>query len=201
MTDGIIRCPWPKGNPLMIAYHDHEWGRPNHDDRKLFEAVILDGFQAGLSWSAILNKRENFRKAFDNFDAEKIARYQSKKINALLQDAGIIRNRLKIEASVKNAKAYLKTREEFGSFDKYIWQFTRYKTIQNKWKRFRQIPVSTKISDAMSKDMKQRGFSFCGTTICYAFIQAVGMVNDHLADCFCHAEIKKATFKFDLLNT
>ena len=184
------RCLWCGTDPLMVAYHDHEWGRPNHDDRKLFEAVILDGFQAGLSWSTILRKRENFRKAFDNFDAEKIARYNSKKLNALMKDEGIIRNRLKVEASVKNAKAFLQAQEAFGSFDKYIWQFTGYKTIHNKWKRQNQIPVSTKYSDAMSKDMKKRGFSFCGTTICYAFMQATGMVNDHLAGCFCYEEIK-----------
>ena len=189
MPKEITRCPWPKDDPLMLAYHDREWGRPNHDDRKLFEAVVLDGFQAGLSWSTIMNKRENFRKAFDYFDAEKIARYNSKKLNSLLQDAGIIRNRMKIEASVKNAKAFLKIQDEFGSFDKYIWQFTDYKTIHNKWKQLKQLPASTKESDAMSKDMKQRGFGFCGTTICYAFMQAVGMVNDHLVECFCYDEI------------
>lgn len=183
------RCLWCGTDPLMVSYHDHEWGRPNHDDRKLFEAVILDGFQAGLSWSTILRKRENFRKAFDNFDAEKIARYNAKKLNALMNDEGIIRNRLKIESSVRNAKSFLKTQEEFGSFDKYIWQFTDYKTIHNKWKQQKQIPASTKQSDAMSKDMKMRGFNFCGTTICYAFMQATGMVNDHLADCFCYKEI------------
>jgi len=189
MAKQLTRCTWPGTNPLMIDYHDHEWGRPNHDDRKLFEAVVLDGFQAGLSWSTIINKRENFRKAFDNFDPDKIACYNAKKLTALMQDTGIIRNRMKIEASVKNAKAFLKTQEEFGSFDKYIWQFTDYKTIHNKWKHLRQIPASTKQSDAMSKDMKQRGFSFCGTTICYAFMQAVGMVNDHTMECFCYREI------------
>ena len=189
MTKQIIRCTWPGTDPLMLAYHDKEWGRPQHDDRNLFEAVILDGFQAGLSWSTIMNKRENFRKAFNNFDAEKIARYNSKKLNSLMQDAGIIRNKMKIEASVKNAKAFLKIQEEFGSFDKYIWQFTDYKTIHNKWKHLKQLPASTKISDTMSKDMKKRGFSFCGTTICYAFMQAVGMVNDHMVDCFCYREI------------
>ncbi len=178
----------------MIAYHDREWGRPSHNDRKLFEAVVLDGFQAGLSWSTILNKRENFRKAFDNFDAEKIARYNSRKLNALMNDAGIIRNKMKIEASVKNAKTFLKTQEEFGSFDRYIWQFTDHKTIHNKWEHRKQIPASTKESDAMSKDMKQRGFGFCGTTICYAFMQAVGMVNDHLMDCFCYNQIRASSY-------
>jgi len=147
------------------------------------------GFQAGLSWSTILRKRENFRKAFDNFDAKKIACYNPKKLNTLMQDEGIIRNRLKVDSSVRNAKAFLKTQEEFGSFDKYIWQFTNCKTIHNKWKQQKQIPASSKESDAMSKDMKKRGFNFCGTTICYAFMQATGMVNDHLADCFCYKEI------------
>lgn len=180
------RCLWPGTDELMLAYHDNEWGRPCHDDRKLFEAVILDGFQAGLSWSTILRKRENFRKAFDNFDAQKIAKYNAKKLNALMQDEGIIRNRLKIEASVKNAKAFLAVQKEFGSFDKYIWQFTNYKTINNKVKRQGEIAASSPESDAMSKDMKKRGFSFCGTTICYAFMQATGMVNDHLVECYCH---------------
>ncbi|HXH17673.1 MAG TPA: DNA-3-methyladenine glycosylase I [Chitinophagales bacterium] len=189
MTVQPSRCGWCGTDPLMVAYHDHEWGRPSHDDRRLFEAVVLDGFQAGLSWSTIMKKRENFRRAFDHFDAEKIARYNSKKLGSLLKDAGIIRNRMKIEAAVVNAKAFLKTQEQFGSFDKYIWQFTGYKTIHNRWKHLKQIPFSTKLSDAMSKDMKQRGFRFCGTTICYAFMQAVGMVNDHLIGCFCYDEI------------
>lgn len=190
MAQTVIRCPWPKDDPLMLSYHDHEWGRPAHDDRKLFEAIVLDAFQAGLSWRTVINKRENFRTAFDDFDAEKIARYNSRKLQSLLQNAGIIRNRMKMEASVRNAKAFLKVQDEFGSFDKYIWQFTGYKTIHNRWKHLKQIPASTKESDAMSKDMKQRGFTFCGTTICYAFMQAAGMVNDHLVDCFCYEEIK-----------
>lgn len=183
------RCGWTISDPLMIEYHDNEWGRPVHDDRKLFEAVVLDGFQAGLSWKTILYKRENFRKAFNNFDAAKIARYGDKKIQSLLQDAGIIRNRLKIEASVTNAKVFLAVQKEFGSFDKYIWQFTDYKTKVNKRKSLKDIPASTPESDAMSKDMKKRGFKFCGTTICYAFMQAVGMVNDHTVDCFCYEEL------------
>lgn len=178
------RCGWTNTDPLMIEYHDMEWGRPLHDDCKLFEAVILDGFQAGLSWKTILHKRENFRKAFDNFDAKKIAKYGDKKVQELLSNEGIIRNRLKIAASITNARTYLEVQKEFGSFDKYIWQFTNYTTTVNAWKSMKEIPVSSLESDAMSKDMKKRGFKFCGTTICYAFMQAVGMVNDHTMDCF-----------------
>lgn len=186
----VRRCAWSTNNPLYIHYHDKEWGRPEHDDQKLFEAVVLDGFQAGLSWLTILNKRENFRKAFDHFDAEKVARYNERKIQSLLQDAGIIRNKAKVRAAVTNAQVFLDTQDEFGSFDKYIWQFTDGGTIQNDWKDIRQIPASTKESDVMSKDMKQRGFKFCGTTICYAFMQAVGMVNDHLVDCHIYDEVR-----------
>ena len=187
----VKRCAWVGDDPLYIDYHDNEWGKPVHDDRKLFEAVILDGFQAGLSWLTILKKRENFRTAFDNFDAEKIARYDEKKVQSLLQDKGIIRNKLKVRAAVTNAQAFLKTQQEFGSFDKYIWQFTGHQTIVNAWKNIQKLPVSTPESDAMSKDMKQRGFKFCGTTICYAFMQAVGMVNDHTVDCFCYEKSAK----------
>jgi DNA-3-methyladenine glycosylase I len=188
MTTDPFRCPWCGTDPLYVHYHDHEWGRPQHDDRKLFEAVVLDGFQAGLSWLTILRKRENFRKAFDGFDAEKIARYTPRKLETLLQDPGIIRNRMKVNASVTNAQAFLAVQEQFGSFDGYIWQFTDGRTIQNAWQNMKELPASTRESDAMSKDMKQRGFKFCGTTICYAFMQAVGMVNDHLVECHCYGK-------------
>jgi DNA-3-methyladenine glycosylase I len=189
MKPQTIRCDWTNNNPYNIEYHDTEWGVPLHDDQKLFEFLILDAFQAGLSWLTILKKRENFRKAFDNFDAKKIALYDDKKINELLNNAGIIRNKLKIHAAVSNAKSFLKIREEFGSFDKYIWQFTKHKTIVNKWKNWKEIPASTKESDAMSKDLKKRGFKFVGSTICYAFMQAAGMVNDHTVDCFRYKEV------------
>lgn len=184
------RCTWPNGKENDIIYHDNEWGVPLHDDRKLFEFIILDGFQAGLSWSTILNKRENFRKAFDNFDANIIAKYNEEKVQSHLQDKGIIRNKLKIRAAISNAKCFLEIQNEYGSFDKYIWQFTNGKTIQNKWKTMSEIPVSTPESDAMSKDLKKRGFKFVGTTICYAFMQAAGMVNDHLVSCFRYDEVR-----------
>jgi DNA-3-methyladenine glycosylase I len=184
-----IRCPWPSTDELMIRYHDDEWGVPVHDDRKLFEFLVLDAFQAGLSWKTILHRREGFRKAFDNFDPYKIAKYDEADYQRLLNDAGIIRNRAKISGTMKNAKAFVQVVEEFGSFDKYIWQFTGYKTIQNKWKANGEVPAFTAESDAMSKDMKKRGFAFCGTTICYAFMQAAGMVNDHLADCFRYEQV------------
>jgi DNA-3-methyladenine glycosylase I len=184
-------CSWPNGKKLDIIYHNTEWGVPLHDDRKLFEFIILDGFQAGLSWSTILNKRENFRNAFDDFDAQKIVGYDENKVEQLMQNAGIIRNRLKIMSSISNAKSFLKIQKEFGSFDKYIWQFTNGKTIQNNWETHKEIPVSTLQSDAMSKDLKKRGFKFVGSTICYAFMQAAGMVNDHTANCFRHEEVKK----------
>ena len=177
------RCDWPKGE-LMMEYHDKEWGKPLHDDVKLFEFLILDGFQAGLSWEIVLKKRENFRKAFSNFDPVKISRYNQKKINSLLNDAGIIRNRLKIESTIINAKKFLEVQKEFGSFDKYIWQFTNHKTIKNKFKTMNEIPAKTKESDEMSKTLKERGFKFIGSTICYAFMQAAGMVNDHMTYCF-----------------
>jgi len=183
------RCPWPGADALMQHYHDVEWGTPQHDDRKLFEAVILDTFQAGLSWKTVLHKRENFRAAFDNFDAKEIAKYDEKKIAALLNDAGIIRNKLKVRAAVINAQKFLEVQKEFGSFDKYIWQFTNYKTITNKNKTLKDFVASSKESDAMSKNMQQRGFKFVGTTICYAFMQAVGMVNDHTVDCFRYKKV------------
>ncbi len=186
---GPMRCVWADGNPLYENYHDAEWGVPLHDDQKLFEFLILEGMQAGLSWLTILRKRENFRKAFDNFDAEKIARYDKRKIKKLLSDPGIIRNRLKVAAAVTNARAFLKTWEEFGSFDKYIWRFVDGKSIKNKWKSIKQIPARTKESDAMSKDLLQRRFKFVGSTICYAHMQATGMVNDHLVQCFRYDEL------------
>jgi len=178
------RCPWPADDKLMITYHDEEWGVPIHDDRKLFEFIVLDAFQAGLSWKTVLHKRENFRKAFDNFKPEKIARYNEKKIQSLLADEGIIRNQQKIRATVQNANVFLSIQKEFGSFDKYIWQFTGHKTINNKWKDISHIPARSKESDAMSKDLIGRGFRFVGSTICYAFMQAAGMVNDHIVGCF-----------------
>ncbi len=180
------RCGWSVSDPIYIKYHDEEWGVPVHDDRKLFEFLILEGFQAGLSWITILRKRENFRKAFDNFDAERIARYGKRKINSLLNDVGIIRNKLKVEAAVTNARAFLKVQEEFGSFDKYIWQFVGYKPVKNKFKSLKEVPASTDLSDLMSKDLKKRGFKFVGTTICYAHMQATGMVNDHIITCWKH---------------
>jgi DNA-3-methyladenine glycosylase I len=178
-----IRCGWAKGEQY-IRYHDEEWGVPVHDDRTLFEFLILEGAQAGLSWSTILNKRENYRRAFDGFDPRRIARYQPSKIKSLLTDAGIVRNKLKIVSAVENAKAFLRVQEEFGSFDRYIWQFVGGKPRVNKRKSLRQIPARTPESDAMSKDLKRRGFKFVGSTICYAFMQGVGMVNDHIVDCF-----------------
>lgn len=184
------RCAWPLKNPLMIEYHDKEWGTPLHDDRKLFEFMVLDAFQAGLSWNTIINKRKNFEKAFDNFVPEKVARYSEAKIQKLLNDAGIIRNKLKIYSTVNNAKLFLKIQKEFGTFDKYIWQFTGGKTLHNKWKTLKEIPASTKESDEMSKDLKKRGFNFVGTTICYAFMQAAGMVNDHIVGCYRYKELK-----------
>jgi DNA-3-methyladenine glycosylase I len=173
----------------MIRYHDTEWGVPLHDDRRLFEFLVLDGFQAGLSWSTILNKRDNFRRAFDNFDPVEISSYRRKKIGSLLKDTGIIRNRLKIETSITNARAFLDIQKQFGSFDKYIWQFVDHKPIVNKWRKMKDIPANTTESDAMSKDLKKRGFKFVGTTICYAFIQAAGMVNDHIISCYRYREV------------
>ena len=183
------RCLWAGDDPLYIAYHDKEWGVPSHDDKHLFEMLILEGAQAGLSWITILRKRENYRRAFANWDAEKIARFGKRDVTRLLADAGIVRNRLKITAAIDNARAFLKAREEFGSFDKYIWQFGGGVPIANKRRTLRDIPARTRESDAMSHDLKQRGFRFVGTTICYAFMQAVGMVNDHVLSCFRHAEV------------
>lgn len=181
------RCHWPT-NELSIRYHDEEWGKPLHDDRGLFEFLILEGAQAGLSWDTILRKRENYRKAFDGFDVNKVARYTDKKLAKLLLDEGIIRNRLKIASAVSNANAFLKVQEEFGSFDKYIWSFVDGKPILNKLTESSQIPAKTEVSDAISKDLKKRGFNFVGSTIMYAFMQATGMVNDHLVSCFRYKE-------------
>jgi DNA-3-methyladenine glycosylase I len=178
------RCPWPLNDPQMIAYHDTEWGVPVHDDRKLFEFLVLDAFQAGVSWAIVLHKRENFRQAFHNFDYTRIAKYTARDIKRLLGDAGIIRNRLKIAAAINNAQRFLGVQKEFGSFDQYIWQFVDGKPIVNKWKTLRQIPATSPESDAMSRDLKARGFKFVGSTICYAFMQAAGLVNDHVVDCF-----------------
>ena len=182
------RCGWAK-NELAVKYHDEEWGVPLHDDRLLFEFLILEGAQAGLSWDTILAKRENYRKAFDNFDAKKIAKYGDEKYNELLNNAGIVRNRLKIKSAIKNANAFLKIQKEFGSFDKYIWSFVGGEPIVNKFKELSDVPAKTEISDAMSKDLKKRGFNFVGSTICYAFMQATGMVNDHIVSCFRHKEV------------
>lgn len=191
MNINIKRCGWTLTNPKMIEYHDKEWGVPLHNDRKLFEYIVLDGFQAGLSWNTVINKRKNFRKAFDNFDPTKIAQYNEKKIKELLNDEGIIRNKLKINAAVENARAFLKVKKEFGTFDKYIWQFTGGKTIVNKFKELKELPATSKESDLMSKDLKNRGFKFVGSTICYAFMQAAGMVNDHVVSCFRHKAVMR----------
>ena len=177
------RCNWPS-NELAIRYHDKEWGRPVHDDRVFFEFLILEGAQAGLSWDTILRKRENYRRAFDGFDAKKIAKYDKRKIAALMSDEGIVRNRLKIEATISNAKAFLEVQREFGSFDKYVWPFVGGKPMVNRWTGLKQLPASTPESDALSKDLRKRGFRFVGTTIIYAFMQATGLVNDHLTTCF-----------------
>ena len=180
------QCIWPGEDALMIQYHNEEWGVPVHDDRKLFEFLVLDAFQAGLSWKTILHRRENFRKAFANFDYKKVARFDETKEAELLQDEGIIRNKLKVKGTVINAKLFIDVQKEFGSFDKYIWQFTGGKTLDGKRKSSSEIPATSPESDAMSKDLKKRGFKFVGSTICYAFMQAAGMVNDHLISCSCH---------------
>jgi DNA-3-methyladenine glycosylase I len=182
------RCHWA-WNELVLRYHDEEWGVPLHDDRRLFEFLILEGAQAGLSWNTILKKRENYRKAFDNFDPRKIARYNAKKIAKLLQDAGIVRNRLKIAAAIRNAKAFLAVQKEFGSFNAYVWQFVGGKPKQNRWSKDQPAPARTPESDAMSKDLQKRNFTFVGSTICYAFMQAVGIVNDHDMSCFRRTEV------------
>jgi DNA-3-methyladenine glycosylase I len=186
------RCDWANGSDLLQSYHDHEWGVEVHDDRTLFEFLVLEGAQAGLSWSTVLRKREAYRKAFDNFDSGKISRYSGKAVARLLANPGIIRNRLKINATIANARAFLQVRKEFGSFDRYIWQFVDGKPIRNAWKTMAEIPASTPVSVAMSKDLQKRGFKFVGPTICYAFMQAVGMVNDHVVGCFRYKEIRRS---------
>ncbi len=191
MTPTKIRCAWPGTDPLMLAYHDEEWGTPLHDDSRLFEFLILEGAQAGLSWRTILNKRENYRRAFDRFDVKKVARYDARKRKLLLADAGIVRNRLKIESTIDNARAFLDVQDEFGSFDGYIWRFVDGEPIVNRFRALKEIPARTKESDAMSKDLKKRGFRFVGSTICYAFMQATGMVNDHAVDCFRYRVVSK----------
>lgn len=188
----LNRCSWCGSDPVYIKYHDEEWGVPVHDDRKLFEMLNLEGAQAGLSWITILRKREKYLQLFDNFDAEKIVKYSDKKLENILQDSGIVRNKLKVNSVVTNAKAYMQVQKEFGSFDKYIWQFVGGKPIVNNFKSLNKVPAKTEISDAMSKDLKKRGFKFIGSTICYAFMQAVGMVNDHIVDCFRYKEVMKS---------
>ncbi|CAN5339585.1 DNA-3-methyladenine glycosylase I [soil metagenome] len=183
-----IRCDWVTDDPLYIDYHDHEWGVPLYDDQRLFELLILEGAQAGLSWLTVLKKRDNYRVAFDNFIPEKIAVYNQHKVDELLNNSGIIRNRLKIASTITNAQAYLQLLKEYKSFSAYIWQFVANKPIQNHWQSLKDIPVKTLISDQMSKDLKKRGFKFIGSTICYAFMQAVGMVNDHTTACFCYGK-------------
>jgi len=180
------RCSWPGEDALMIRYHDEEWGVPVHDDRKLFEFLVLDAFQAGLSWRTILHKRESFRKAFAGFDYKKVAKFDEARQDALMQDAGIIRNRLKIKGTVENARRFMEIQKEFGSFDRYIWQFTGGRTLNGRRKSNSEIPATSPESDAMSADLRKRGFKFVGSTICYAFMQAAGMVNDHLISCPCH---------------
>lgn len=182
---------WPGNNELMIEYHDKEWGVPLHDDRKLFEFFVLDSFQAGLSWNIVLKKRGNFKKAFDNFNYEKIAKYTKEDFKRLINDSGIIRNRLKIQTTIINAQKFLEIQKEFGSFDKYIWKFTKGKPIKNEFKEVNDLPARTELSDEISKDLKSRGFKFVGSTICYAFMQAAGIVNDHTTNCFRHGEVSR----------
>jgi DNA-3-methyladenine glycosylase I len=188
----LIRCGWCKDDPLYVAYHDEEWGVPVHDDRTLFEFLVLEGAQAGLSWITILRKRPAYRQAFDDFEPEKVARYDARRIARLLRDEGIVRNRLKVESAVKNARAFLRVQEEFGSFARYQWQFTGGRPIQNRRRSVKEVPARTDVSDALSKDLKRRGFSFVGSTIVYAHMQAVGMVNDHVIACFRYSQVKKA---------
>ena len=184
------RCEWGTSSALYIEYHDMEWGVPVHDERKLFEFLILEGAQAGLSWSTILNKRQAYTQAFDNFEPVKVASYDVTRVQQLLTNSGIVRNRLKIQAAIQNARSFLEIQDQYGSFDTYIWQFVDGKPVQNSWKSLQEIPATTKESDAMSKELKKRGFTFVGTTICYAFMQAVGMVNDHIVDCFRWQEVQ-----------
>jgi DNA-3-methyladenine glycosylase I len=185
------RCSWCGKDALYVAYHDQEWGVPLHDEQKLFEFLILEGAQAGLSWLTILKKRDAYRTAYYQFDIEKVARFNSRSIERLINNSGIVRNRLKIEASIYNARAFLEVQDEFGSFDKFIWQYVDHQPIQNQWKRLRDIPTSNRESEQMSEDLRQRGFRFVGPTICYSYMQAVGMVNDHIVDCFRHKQVAK----------
>ncbi|MFT8341658.1 MAG: DNA-3-methyladenine glycosylase I [Clostridium beijerinckii] len=189
MIQIIKRCEWVTKEELYIEYHDKEWGVPVYDDRKLFEMLCLEGAQAGLSWWTILKKRENYKEAFDNFEAEKIVKYTEEKLEQLMQDKGIVRNRRKIESVVTNAKAFLKIREEYGSFSNYIWKFVDNKPIINSWKSIGEVPASNELSDKMSKQLKKDGFKFVGSTICYSFMQAIGMVNDHTTECFCYTKL------------
>jgi DNA-3-methyladenine glycosylase I len=186
------RCSWCGKDALYVAYHDQEWGVPLHDEQKLFEFLILEGAQAGLSWLTILKKRDAYRKAYYQFDIEKVARFNSRSIERLMNNPGIVRNRLKIEASINNARAFLEVQDEFGSFDKFIWRYVDRKPRQNHWRQLRDVPASTKESEQMSKDLQQRGFRFVGPTICYAFMQAVGMVNDHVTGCFRHKQVARS---------
>ena len=186
----MTRCTWADGDTLMAEYHDGEWGVPVHDDRKLFEFLVLDAMQAGLSWLIVLRKRESFRRAFADFDPERVAAFAEADVERLLADPGIVRNRLKVHAAIGNAKAFLEVQREFGSFDRYIWQFVGGRPLVNRLQSLNHIPATSKESDAMSKDMKRRGFTFCGSTICYAFMQAAGLVNDHLVTCFRHREVQ-----------
>ena len=185
------RCPWGASDPLYVDYHDEEWGVPLHDDRRLFEMLVLEGAQAGLSWLTILKRRDGYRRAFDRFDPCKVARYDDTAIARLLADDGIIRNRLKVKSAVTNARAFLDVQREFGSFDSYIWRFVDGRPIQNAWQTLAEVPARTPLSDALSRDLKARGFSFVGSTICYAHMQATGMVNDHLVDCFRHRAVRR----------
>ncbi len=190
-THANSRCGWANSDPLYIQYHDKEWGVPEHDDQRLFEFILLEGAQAGLSWLTILKKRENYRLAFNGFDPRKIAKYDSRRVSRLLSNAGIVRNRLKILSAIENAKAFLEVQKEFGSFDRYIWQFVGGRPLQNRWRNLKDVPARTPQSDAMSKDLIRRGFRFVGSTICYAHMQATGMVNDHLVGCFRHLRVAR----------
>ncbi len=185
-----VRCEWCISNPIAVVYHDEEWGVPLHDDRMFFEFIVLDGAQAGLSWNTILNKRQRYREVFDNFDVQKVARYTSKRMEKLLLDPGIVRNRQKVASAVVNAKAFIGVQKEFGSFDEYIWRFVDGRPVQNSWRSTREVPATSSLSDTISKDLKQRGFSFVGSTIIYAFLQAAGLVNDHLVDCHRYTAIR-----------
>lgn len=185
----VKRCAWPGDDALMLKYHDKDWGTPVHDDRRHFEYLILDAFQAGLSWRTVLHKREHFRKAFSNFNPKLVAGYNKQNVAKLLNNPGIIRNRIKIAAAIQNSKAFLRVQEEFGNFDAYIWQFTNYRTIHNHWETLKELPPKTRESDAMSQDLRGRGFTFVGSTICYAYMQAAGLVNDHIVTCFRYKEL------------